>query len=192
MKNSSDEENKEKNIEELLKVASNGGLEAFNGIMTLIYPELKKKAHHLLQNERPGHTLQTTELVDEAYLRIVRSNSQNWTNKIHFFLVAARMMRHILVDHARKRLSLKRGESKNIPLAELEQDPSKKEDERLVRLHEALDKLSLSNHIAAKIIDCLYFAGYSIEETANYLELTPAVVKSKWEFAKAWLARELK
>lgn len=155
----------------------------------ILLDELRGRARHERRRVRAGHTLQTTALVHEAYLRLDRQPA--WQDETHFLRAAAMAMRQILVDHARYKLATKRGGGAVQSLEELPFEPFWKEDEQLVALDEALTRLSTLNPRLTHIIECRFFAGYSDEETARILEISGRTVRRDWVKAKAWLYREL-
>lgn len=172
----------------LLNAWSNGKQEALDELMPLVYQELRKLARSYLRSERPEHTLQPTALVNEAYLRLVDQKNVRWQNRRHFFGIAAQLMRRILVDHARKRQSEKRGGGEAlIPFEEAKGVPVKARD--LVALDDALKDFATIDPRSAKIVELRQFGGLSIDETADVLEISPATVKRDWTLAKAWLRR---
>src|SRR5579863_6368674 len=154
--------------------------------MPLVYQELRRLARSYMRRERTGHTLATTGLVHEAYLRLVGQDVE-WQNRAHFFGIAAREMRRVLVDYARSRLSAKRGGGA-IPLpTEIAELLGKAPDFDLMALDEALSRLETMDPERGRIVDLKFFAGLSIEEASEVLEVSPATVKRKWEGARAWL-----
>jgi RNA polymerase sigma factor (TIGR02999 family) len=160
--------------------------------MPLVYEELRRLAHHYLRQERSDHTLQSTALVHEAYLRLAGQSAPQWQNRAHFFGVAAQLMRHILVDHARSRLAAKRGAG--VPRLALDPEialPQQREVD-LVALDDALSKLETLDPQQSRLIELRFFGGLSIEETAVVLGISPASVKREWATARAWLQREIK
>jgi RNA polymerase sigma factor (TIGR02999 family) len=165
---------------------------ARDALIPLIYKELRRIARRRLWRERPDHTLQSAALVNEAYLRLVRQEPQEWQNRAHFFGVAAQMMRHILVDHARNRLAAKRGAG--APRLSLDPDVgvTKKPEVDLVALDDALNRLTSLDPQQSRVIELRFFGGLSIEETAVVMGISPATVKREWATARAWLQRELK
>ena len=172
----------------LLNAWSDGSQDALDELMPLVYQELRKLARSYLRAERPEHTLQPTALVNEAYLRLVDQRNVRWQNRRHFFGIAAQLMRRILVDHARKRQSEKRGGGEAlIPLDEAKGVPVKARD--LVALDDALKDFATIDPRSAKIVELRQFGGLSIDETADVLEISPATVKRDWTVAKAWLRR---
>ena len=190
MNDSSDDRKK---VDELLEAISGGNSEAMNELMPLIYGELRRWAHIILSHERRNYTLRTTALVHEAYMRLSRSAFREWKNRSHFFHVAATVMRRILIQHARKRMSIKRGgEYEIVSMEEEDNIPDLGKDENLVRLDEALIKLEEVDKTLAEVVENRFFAGLTIEETAQVMGISPATVKRKWEHAKAWLLREMK
>ena len=158
--------------------------------MPVVYAELKSLAAGYLRVERADHTLQTTGLVHEAYLRLVDQSRVTWKNRGHFFGIAAQSMRRILVDHARKRHAGKRDGGQPITLDDELASLSTSTDEVLA-VDEALGRLAVLDERQARIVELRYFTGLSIEETADALSISPATVKRDWTSAKAWLQREL-
>jgi RNA polymerase sigma factor (TIGR02999 family) len=172
----------------LLNAWSDGKQDALDELMPLVYQELRKLARSYLRTERPEHTLQPTALVNEAYLRLVDQRNVRWRNRRHFYGIAAQLMRRILVDHARKRQSEKRGGGEAlIPFEEAKGVPVKARD--LVALDDALKDFATIDPRSAKIVELRQFGGLSIDETADVLEISPATVKRDWTLAKAWLRR---
>ena len=159
-------------------------------LMSLVYDELHRLAHHYMRSERPGHTLQTTALVHEAYLRLVDVDRVQWRDRAHFFAMAATTMRRILVDHARGEAREKRGGGAvvSVPGADVAA-PVPAVD--VVALDDALERLSAIDPQQAKVIEFRYFAGMTIEETAAALDVSSGTVKREWSVARAWLYREL-
>lgn len=179
------------NITLLLEDCIYGKKGAVDQLLPHVYNELRKISSKYLHDEFRNHTLQTTELVHEAYIKLVGDQNINWQNRAHFFGIAAQSMRQILVDHARKRKSLKRGEGKsNISLDEVF-ELSDKSDDQLLALDEALKKLETIEERSSKIVELRYFTGLTIEENAEALNIYPATDKRDWNFAKAWLYREI-
>jgi RNA polymerase sigma factor (TIGR02999 family) len=178
-------------VTQLLVNWSNGDREALEHLAPLVYGELHRLASRYLRRERPGHTLQSTALVNEAYLRLIDQREVRWQNRAHFFGVAAQMIRRILVDHARNRQAHKRGAGAvKLSLDEAIATPEPK-DLDLVALDDALEGLVKMDSQQARVVELRFFAGLSIEETAEVLGVSPATVKREWTTAKAWLYREL-
>ena len=172
----------------LLNAWSDGKQDALDELMPVVYQELRKLARSYLRAERPEHTLQPTALVNEAYLRLVDQKNVRWENRRHFYGIAAQLMRRILVDHARKRQSEKRGGGEALlPFEEAKGVPVKARD--LVALDDALKDFATIDPRSAKIVELRQFGGLSIDETADVLEISPATVKRDWTVAKAWLRR---
>lgn len=176
----------------LLRQLSQGRREALDCLMPVVYHELRRIAHAQLRGERPGHTLNTTALVHEAYLKLVNVDQIEWRDRAHFFATAARVMRRILIDYARSRKRLKRGgdEAVQVPLDEalaVGFEPA----EDLLALDEALTRLEAQSERQSRVVECRCFAGLSVDETAAALGISPATVKRDWEFSRAWLNREL-
>lgn len=175
-------------VTRLLNAWGGGKQEALDELMPVVYQELRKLARHYLRSERDDHTLQPTALVNEAYLRLVDQKDVRWQNRKHFFGIAAQLMRRILVDHARKRNSEKRGGGEPpLPFDDARAVPAKPGE--LIRLDEALNDFATIDPRAAKIVELRQFAGLSIDETAEVLDISPATVKREWTAAKAWLRR---
>ena len=177
-------------ITSLLNELHTGNKETINKVLPIVYNELRKLASKYLSKEYGNRTIQTTELVHEAYLKLIGSAEISWQNRAHFFGIAANAMRQILVDHARKRNANKRGEGKKISLDEVP-SISVQTDEQILALDDALKKLQTVDERSCKIVELRYFSGLTIEETAEFLEISPATTKRDWNFAKAWLYREI-
>jgi RNA polymerase sigma factor (TIGR02999 family) len=158
--------------------------------MPLVYEELRTLAGHYLRREKPGHTLQSTALVHEAYLRLANQPAIDWQNRAHFFGIAARLIRQILVDHARSKLTAKRDGGLKISLDEALDVPGGRELD-LVRLDDALQGLARIDEQQSRIVELRFFGGLSIEETAEVVGVSPRTVKREWATARAWLFREL-
>ena len=179
------------NVTHLLKEWSAGDQEALDRLLPLVYEELRRQATRYLRRERPGHTLQTTDLINEAYLRLVEAQDVPWQSRAHFFGVAANLMRRILVEHARRREADKRGGSLiRVPLDEASA-ATDETDVDLLAVDEALDRLALMDEQQARIVELRFFSGLSVEETAEVLGVSTKTVKRDWSAARAWLAREI-
>jgi RNA polymerase sigma factor (TIGR02999 family) len=178
-------------VTELLRAWSRGEDEAREKLIPLIYEDLRQRARRQMGRERRGHTLQTTALIHEAYMRLVGAAPVAWESRSHFFAIAARMMRRILVDHARAKRSLKRGGAgRPVSLEEeLLVSPPRRLD--LVSLDEALQALMALDQRKGRVVELRYFGGLSVEETAEVLNVSPRTVKGDWQFAKVWLLREM-
>ena len=171
--------------------ASHGNQAALDALLPLVYNELRRLADHYLRQERPDLTLQATALVHEAYLRLVDQTSITWQNRAHFFSVAAQVMRHILVDHARSQQTRKRGgHAHRLSLDEAVSFFAER-DVNLVALDEALTRLAVLDPQQSRIIELRFFGGLTIEEVAEVLKLSPATVSREWSLAKMWLHREI-
>jgi RNA polymerase sigma factor (TIGR02999 family) len=179
-------------INALLADWGRGNEGAREALIPVVYDELRRLARRRLWHERPDHTLQSAALVNEAYLRLVRQDAPQWQNHAHFFGVAAQLMRHILVDHARNRLADKRGAGAPRLTLDPEMALPQKPELDLVALDTALEKLAALDSQQARLIELRFFGGLSIEETAVVLRISPATVKREWATARAWLQRELK
>jgi len=179
-------------LTELLDHWQQGDRAALEKLVPLIYDELRRIAHRYVQRERNGHTLQTTALVNEAYLRLAEQQKPGWQNRAHFFAVTAQMMRHILIDHARRRRFVKHGgDARQVSLAEA----SLMTDERateLVALDESLEELKRFDERKSRVVELRYFGGLSLEETADTLGVSLMTVRRDWRAAKAWLFRRMK
>ena len=178
-------------LTQLLVAWSNGDKSAFDRLMPLVYQELRKMAYHYLSHERPGHTLQTRALVNEAYLRLIDQRHVQWQNRSHFFAIAAKVMRRVLVDYARTRDVAKRGGgAPKLMLGEAEV-AGQERAASIVALDEALETLKVLDPRKSQVVELRFFGGLSIEETAEVLEISPNTVMRDWSTAKAWLHREL-
>lgn len=164
---------------------------AFEQLVPLVHAELRRLAHREMGRERVGHTLQTTALVNEAYLRLIEVSKVQWQDRAHFFAMSARLMRRILVDHARSRQSQKRGGgTRKVPFDEaLTVSPTGGAD--LVALDDALQALSSVDARKCQVVELRYFGGLSVEECAEALRVSPDTITRDWRLAKAWLLREL-
>lgn len=179
-------------INRLLADWGQGNEEAREALIPVVYNELRRQARRHLRGERPDHTLESAALVNEAYMRLVRQESPQWQNRAHFFGVAAQLMRHILVDHARNRLAAKRGAGAPRLALDPELAPAQKPEIDLVALDDAISRLAALDSQQGRLIELRFFGGLSIEETAVVLGISPATVKREWVTARAWLRRELK
>lgn len=175
-----------------LEAWGNGDWEASHRLFPLVYEELKRLARSRMRREREGHTLATTGLVHEAYLRLVAQHRGAWESRGHFFAIAAQMMRRVLVDYARQRQSKKRGgDAVHLPLEEVSASAPGPTREVLA-VHEALEILQTIDRRKALMIELRFFGGLSIDETAECLAVSPGTVMRDWTLAKAWLQRELR
>ena len=178
-------------VTQLLIAWSNGDQAALDELVPLVYGELRRVARRYMRRERVGHTLQTTALVNEAYLRLIDASRVQWQNRAHFYAIAAQLMRRILVDYARSHNYVKRGgEAHHLPLEDAavfsaEQAPD------LVALDDALKSLAAFDPRKSQVVELRFFGGLSVEETAEVLKVSPRTVLSDWSLAKAWLLREL-
>jgi RNA polymerase sigma factor (TIGR02999 family) len=159
--------------------------------MPLVHKELKRLAHHYMAGQRPGHTLQTTALVNEAYLRLVDCSRVGWQDRAHFFAVSAQLMRRILVDFARSRGYLKRGRGVRPLSLEKAPDIFQQTDPNVVALDDALNALAAIDERKSQVIELRFFGGLTAEETAEVLKVSPDTVLRDWKLAKVWLHREL-
>lgn len=178
-------------ITELLIAWSNGEAEALESLLPLIERELHDMAHRYMRRENAGHLLQTTALINEAYLRLVNQRHVRWQNRAHFFGIAAQMMRRVLLNHARDQQRDRRG-GKKILVSLSEADALALEQSvDLLALDEVLNRLEAQDQRKSRVVELRYFGGLSVEETAEVLSVSPITVMRDWNLAKAWLAREL-
>jgi RNA polymerase sigma-70 factor (ECF subfamily) len=178
-------------ISQLLIAWGNGDQSAFDKLMPLVYDELRRLAHRYMAQERPEHTLQTSALVNEAYVRLIDQRDVHWENRAHFFGIAATSMRRILVSYARRRNRAKRGGGAlQISLDEGALLSNERAAE-MVALDEALEHLAAVDRRKSQVVELRYFAGLSIDETAEALKVSPGTVMRDWTLAKAWLRREI-
>ncbi len=178
-------------VTQLLLNWSKGDQAALEELMPLVYGELRRLASAYLRRERPNHTLQSTALVHEAFMRLVNQQEVHWQSRAHFFAIAAQMIRRILVDHARSQRAEKRGSG----AVKLELDAALaiplKTDVDLVLLNDALDRLAEMDPRQSRLVELRFFTGLSIEETAQVMQLSAATIKREWNAARAWLFREI-
>jgi RNA polymerase sigma factor (TIGR02999 family) len=178
-------------VTQLLNAWCDGSEEALDQLVPLVYEELHRLARQCMRGERPGHTLQTTELVNEAYVRLVDWKNVRWQNRAHFFGVAAQTMRRVLVDFARARAAVKRGGGvREVSLGEAA-SVSIERGEDFVALDDALGRLTAIDVRKGRIVELRFFGGMSVEETAEVLKISPRTVMREWSVAQAWLHREL-
>ena len=178
-------------ITQLLKDWANGDQAARDQLIPIVYEELRRMAHQHMRKERPGHTLQTSALVHEAYVRLVDQKQMQWQNRAHFFGIAAQMMRRILVDHARSRQYAKRGGgARQVSLDEVA-IVSEERAAGVVALDDALTSFAAIDQRKSQVVELRFFGGLSIEETAIVLAVSPGTVMRDWTLAKAWLRREM-
>lgn len=178
-------------VTELLLRWSGGDNEAREKLVPLVYDELRRVARRCLAGQNTGHTLQCTALVHEAYLRLIDHTSVRWDNRVHFFAVSAQLMRRILVDHARMRLAKKRGGDCVTLLLSEDMALAKQREVDLIVLDEALNRLAALDPRQSRLVELRFFAGLSIEETSQVMEISPATVKREWATARLWLLREM-
>jgi RNA polymerase sigma-70 factor, ECF subfamily len=170
---------------------SKGDESALEQLMPLVYEELRRMARNYMRKQPSGHTFQTTELIHEAYLKIAASKEKQWQNRAHFFGVAAKAMRHILVDYARSKSRGKRGGwQERITFVE-DAAVSNNRSERIVALDDALNQLAALDERKVRVVEMKFFGGLTVEEIAGVLKISPETVKRDWGFAKTWLLREL-
>jgi RNA polymerase sigma factor (TIGR02999 family) len=179
-------------VTQLLLDWGNGDKAALDKLVPVVYQELRRLAAYYMRRERPGHTLQTSALVNEAYMRLVDYSQMRWQSRAHFFAVAAQAMRRILVEHARKRHFAKRGGGAVKVSFDEAAIVSQEQAADLVALDDALTSLEAMDERKARIVELRYIGGLNIEETAEVLSISPATVQREWRAAKAWLYREIK
>jgi RNA polymerase sigma factor (TIGR02999 family) len=179
------------NVTQMLHDWSHGDREVLDKLVPVVYEELRRQATRYLKRERPGHTLQTTALIHEAYIRLIDQKNVHWQNRAHFYAIAAQLMRRILVDHARSRQAAKRGGSDiKLPLEEA-MIVSEGREIDLVALDEALERLAAIDPQQSRVVELKFFSGMSVEETAEVLGVSTRTVKRDWNVAKAWLRRQI-
>ncbi len=181
----------ERSVTELLVRWRGGDQQALDSLMPLVYEELRSLAHHYLRQERPDHTLQSTALVHEAYIRLVGHNPPALQNRSHFFGVAARLMREILVEHARARRAAKRGGGATVLVLDTAEDVPEPIDVDVLLLDDALNALARLDERLSRIVELRFFTGLSIDETAEAMGISPATVSREWTTARAWLYRAM-
>jgi RNA polymerase sigma-70 factor, ECF subfamily len=176
----------------LLKAWGAGDESALDKLIPLVYSELRRMAHYQMTREREGHTLQTTALVNEAYVRLVGATEVSWQNRAHFFALSAQLMRRVLVDHARSRRRTKRGG--DMQKVSLDASPAILcgPDADIIELNDALSSLAEIDARKAKIVELRFFGGFSVEETAEALNVSVSTVMNDWKFAKVWLLRAMR
>ena len=180
-------------VTRILNAIEEGDPKAADELLPLVYEELRLLAAQKMRHERPGQTLQATALVHEAYIRLVESECQNWNGRNHFFMAAAEAMRRILIEHARRKQSLKHGgDHQRLDLDDAVLTCGDDEfSDNLLAMNDAFEKLSRKNKQKADVIRLRYFAGLTIEQTAEILDSSPATVKRDWAYARAWLLEEI-
>ena len=179
-------------VTRLLQDCSDGNRDALDKLLPLVYNELRRLAHSYLSHERPDHTLQTTALVHEAYLKLIDQRSVNWQNRAQFFAISAQAMRRILLDNARRHTAAKRGSGgQKISLDEVATLSGDSANEALIALDLALQKLETIDEAQSKIVELRYFGGLTIEETAEVLKISPSSIQREWTVARAWLYKTI-
>jgi RNA polymerase sigma-70 factor (ECF subfamily) len=178
-------------VTQLLKKWSNGDRECLDKLVPLVYSELRRLSHHYLSRQPPDHPLQTSALINEAFVRLIDQKGVNWKNRAHFFGIAARTMRNILVDYARQKQAEKRGGSKRaVPFDETVVIVKQQKGPDLLALDDALTSLSAIDPDLSRLVELRFFGGLTIRETAKVLGVSPATIKRGWTTAKIWLRRE--
>jgi RNA polymerase sigma factor (TIGR02999 family) len=190
MKNSADGPSRIE-VTQLLKAWGNGDGGALEKLVPLVHNELHRLAHRYMSREKPGHTLQTTALVNEVYLRLVDIPQVSWQDRAHFFAISARMIRRILTDFARSRNYQKRGGTALHVSFDEDLAVSQEQDAEIVAIDDALRELAVAEPRKSQVVELRFFGGLSVEETAEVLKVSPETVKRDWRFAKAWLHRAL-
>jgi len=185
-------ESSKPDVTELLLAWGNGDQLAFEKLMPIVYQELRRLAKRYMAQERSGHTLQATALVNEAYMRLSDVNRMHWQNRAHFFAVSAQMMRRILVEYARRRQRQKRGDgAPMVTLDDAVMPMAGKSDADLIALDDALNALSVVNARMSQVVELRFFGGLSVEESAEVLKVSPDTVMRDWKSAKIWLIRHM-
>jgi RNA polymerase sigma factor (TIGR02999 family) len=179
-------------VTELLVRWSAGDADARDRLIPLVYSELRRIARKILAGQRQNHTLQSTALVHEAYLRLAGSNSIGWQDRVHFFSLAAQLMRRILVDHTRRRLAKKRGGENVTVVLDENMALSGERELDLLALDDALNELAAIDQRQSRVVELRFFAGLSIEDTSLALQISPATVKREWATAKLWLLSKMR
>ena len=179
-----------KEVSRLLADCGDGDQAAFNQLLPLVYDELHRLASSYMSRERPDHTLQTTALVNEAYLRLADQRDARWQNRVHFFAVASKVMRQILIDHARRRTRVKRGGSQTRLSLDEAAILSDERAADLLALDEALTKLASVDARKSRVVELRFFSGLTIEEVAEVLKVNPKTVARDWAMARAWTSRQ--
>lgn len=183
---------KAQNITRMLKDWSDGNDQILDRLLPFVYDELHRQASRFMRRERPDHTFQTTDLIQEVYFKLIDQNQVDWQNRAHFYAIAAQAMRRILVDYARTKNRQKRGgRQKPQSLDQVIKIPAQEKGIDLVALDEALDRLAEFDQRQAKVVELKYFSGMTETETAEVLGISPATVARDWNIAKAWLYQEL-
>lgn len=178
-------------VSQLLVQWSNGDQTALDNLMPIVYDELHQMAKRYMKRQDSDHTMQTTELIHEAYLKLAGNKETEWKNRAHFFGVAAQVMRHILVDHARSKNSQRRGGDKQrITLAENQFVSNERADE-IVALDDALTRLAELDERKSRVVEMKFFAGLNFEEIAEVLQMSIITIKRDWSFARNWLSKEI-
>jgi RNA polymerase sigma-70 factor, ECF subfamily len=178
-------------VTQLLVDWGNGNQAALDRLMPLVYTELRQLAHRYMRWERPGHTMQTTALIHEAYLRLVDQNQVRWQHQAHFFGIAARLMRQILIEHARSHTRAKRGGGVGTISLDKAAIVSQARATELLALDDALERLATIDPRKSQVVELRFFGGLSVEEAAQVLNIAPNTVLRDWRMAKAWLRREI-
>jgi len=178
-------------VTKLLVAWSQGEQSALDKLIPLVYDELHRLAKRQMAHERAGHPLQTTALVNEAYLRLIEASQVGWHNRAHFFAVSAQLMRRILVDFARSRNRVKRGGSVRRVSLDEAMEISEERESDLVALDDALSALAAIDARKSKVVELRFFGGLSVEETADVLNISAETIMRDWKFAKSWLLREM-
>jgi RNA polymerase sigma factor (TIGR02999 family) len=175
----------------LLGELRRGRKDALGKLLPLVYQELRRVAGRYMRDERRGHTLQPTALVHEVFLRLVDQDHADWQNRVQFFAVAAQMMRRLLVDHARRRTAAKRGVAVTLDLGLFDRCAGGENTEEILAVDEILTRLETLDARQARIAELRFFVGFSVEETAEAMAISPRTVKADWAMAKAWLRTQL-
>src|SRR6266480_3721425 len=179
-------------VTHVLNAIEEGDAQAAEELLPLVYEELRNLAAHRMANEAPGHTLQPTALVHEAWLRLVGSEQRTWQNRAHFFAAAAEAMRRILIDRARRKHTRRHGGGQQRVDIQGVEVAAPDDDDQLLAINDALNKLAAQDRQKAELVKLRYFVGMTIEETAEVLGISAPTAKRYWAYARAWLAQEIK
>lgn len=179
------------NITQILQAHSSGSQKALDELMPLVYDKMREMAHFRLLGENSDHTFKTTDLVHEAYLKLIQFNKIDWENRAHFYGMASTIMRNILVDYAVKKNAQKRGGDLHRVTLGPQKVPTEVNLEDILSIHQALERLGKIDERQVRVVECRFFGGLTLEETSKALDISTATVSRDWNMAKAWLNREL-
>lgn len=178
-------------ITKLLEAHSSGDQSALDELIPLVYEHLRKMAHYRMQGERNSHTLNTTDLVHEAYLKLIKFDQIDWKGRAHFFAISSKVMRNVLVDYAVRKKAQKRGGERHRVTLGKQNISTEVKLEDILSIHQALERLAKIDERQAQVVECRYFGGLTLDETAKALDISTATVSRDWNMARAWLNREI-